>query len=84
MCVHTSHCCAVCGCKYNEPDCPVENGIEPAVYVCEYCEGNQQDWEENPRTVELKAQMDDAAKTISDLLAQLLHLKGSVQNDETK
>lgn len=35
--VHTSHCCAVCGCKYLSPFCPVETGRLPAEYPCEFC-----------------------------------------------
>ena len=35
--VHTEHCCEYHGCKYCEPDCPVENGIQEQSYSCEFC-----------------------------------------------
>lgn len=35
--VHTSHCCAVHGCKYCDSDCPVELGTHAQEYACEYC-----------------------------------------------
>jgi hypothetical protein len=36
-CVHTSHCCEKCGCKYGDPDCPVENGTAEQEFACEEC-----------------------------------------------
>lgn len=38
--VHTSHCCAVHGCKYNDDDCSVAVLGRPAEYPdsCEYCQ----------------------------------------------
>ena len=35
--VHTEHCCERHGCKYCEPDCPVENGIQKQSFPCELC-----------------------------------------------
>lgn len=35
--VHTEHCCSKHGCKYGHADCPVENGLKPQSYPCEYC-----------------------------------------------
>lgn len=36
--VHATHCCKVCGCKYFDPNCPVELGTVEAEYDCEDCE----------------------------------------------
>lgn len=35
--VHTSHCCFEHGCKYGDPECPVELGIVDQEYECEQC-----------------------------------------------
>lgn len=35
--VHTSHCCFEHGCKYADPECPVELGIVDQEYECEQC-----------------------------------------------
>ena len=35
--VHTSHCCFEHGCKYGNPECPVELGIVDQEYECEQC-----------------------------------------------
>lgn len=35
--VHTEHCCALHGCKYDNQACPVENGLAPQSYPCEQC-----------------------------------------------
>lgn len=35
--VHISHCCKWHGCKYNDPNCPVENGQVEQEYLCEWC-----------------------------------------------
>lgn len=40
--VHTAHCCPKCGCKYCDPDCPVELGIVEAKHPCEYCESEKE------------------------------------------
>jgi hypothetical protein len=34
--VHNTHCCKIHGCKYNDPDCPVEFGDLMGVY-CDEC-----------------------------------------------
>jgi hypothetical protein len=34
--VHASHCCVSHGCKYGDPNCPVEKGLSLGV-VCEIC-----------------------------------------------
>jgi hypothetical protein len=36
--VHTEHCCAVHGCKYGDPDCPVETKVQKQSYACEGCD----------------------------------------------
>jgi hypothetical protein len=36
--VHATHCCKKCGCKYGDPDCPVELGTVVALFDCEDCE----------------------------------------------
>jgi hypothetical protein len=41
--VHSAHCCKRCGCKYGDPDCPVELGSVQAEYLCEFCEENARD-----------------------------------------
>lgn len=35
--VHTEHCCEEHGCKYGDPDCPVETGRKKASFPCESC-----------------------------------------------
>jgi hypothetical protein len=35
--VHASHCCVWHGCKYGDPDCPVETGKVKQLYLCECC-----------------------------------------------
>ena len=40
--VHTRHCCPKCGCKYCDPDCPVELGLREAEYDCEDCEADRE------------------------------------------
>jgi hypothetical protein len=35
--VHTRHCCARHGCKYDNPKCPVVLGTRKAEHPCEYC-----------------------------------------------
>ena len=37
MSVHGSHCCRWHGCKYGDENCPVANGKEKQLYLCEYC-----------------------------------------------
>lgn len=39
--VHAAHCCAVHGCKYFEPDCPVVRGKVKSKYSCEDCGHDQ-------------------------------------------
>lgn len=41
--VHTSHCCIVHGCKYQDSDCTVTTGTEPQQYDCEYCTDDRKD-----------------------------------------
>jgi len=36
--VHTEHCCKDHGCKYNDNDCPIVNGVQKQSYPCEECE----------------------------------------------
>lgn len=38
MCVHTSHCCRVHGCKYGDWDCPVWLVEKAQEYPCEMCD----------------------------------------------
>jgi len=35
--VHRTHCCVIHGCKYGDPDCPVENKKVLQEYLCEQC-----------------------------------------------
>jgi signal peptidase I len=35
---HVTHCCVYHGCKYCDPNCPVENGSEIQKYTCEDCD----------------------------------------------
>lgn len=35
--VHVSHCCVIHGCKYNEEDCPVSNGLIKQTNPCWDC-----------------------------------------------
>jgi hypothetical protein len=35
--IHASHCCVWHGCKYGDPDCPVETGRIKQEYICEWC-----------------------------------------------
>lgn len=36
--VHLTHCCKRCGCKYGDPDCPVELGTLEPEFDCWDCE----------------------------------------------
>jgi hypothetical protein len=36
--VHTSHCCARHGCKYDDDDCTVRAGTRTQEYPCEECD----------------------------------------------
>lgn len=36
--VHAAHCCARCGCKYGDEDCPVVSGEIEAKYDCSECD----------------------------------------------
>ena len=36
--VHKSHCCKWHGCKYGDKDCPIVNGEEKQLYLCEDCD----------------------------------------------
>lgn len=35
-CIHTRHCCLVCGCKYGEDDCPVVIGQKKGDFTCKH------------------------------------------------
>lgn len=35
--VHLTHCCSIHGCKYGDPDCPVETLAMDTDYICEDC-----------------------------------------------
>lgn len=35
--VHTTHCCILHGCKYDDEDCTVTSGVALQEYLCEYC-----------------------------------------------
>jgi hypothetical protein len=37
-CVHSTHCCALHGCKYGDDDCPVANKTKQQHYLCETCD----------------------------------------------
>jgi hypothetical protein len=36
--VHTEHCCIIHGCKYNDENCTVANGIKTQSFPCEWCD----------------------------------------------
>lgn len=36
--VHRIHCCVFHGCKYDDKDCPVVEGLIKQAYICELCE----------------------------------------------
>lgn len=38
ICVHATHCCKRCGCKYGDFHCPVELGTVEPEFECEFCE----------------------------------------------
>lgn len=40
--VHANHCCPECGCKYDDPDCPVVNKIIEPEFACYECEEEQE------------------------------------------
>lgn len=50
-CVHTEHCCLTHGCKYNDDDCPVINGVKPQSFPCEICEEYKDHYSEPQPTV---------------------------------
>lgn len=41
--VHTGHCCVKHGCKYSDPQCPVENKKLLQEYPCEWCKEEEND-----------------------------------------
>ena len=41
--VHVTHCCVMHGCKYGDPDCPVENKEVMQEYLCEECDNTYYD-----------------------------------------
>jgi hypothetical protein len=47
--VHRTHCCNKHGCKYGDPDCPVEINLLKQDYPCEVC-SDEKDNEEFYRT----------------------------------
>lgn len=42
--VHVEHCCAIHGCKYRDPRCPVTNGQMLQKYLCEECSNMRNTW----------------------------------------
>jgi hypothetical protein len=40
--VHTEHCCVIHGCKYGDPDCPVENRRQRQTHLCEWCDNTKE------------------------------------------
>lgn len=42
--VHLAHCCAIHGCKYGDPKCPVVNGQMLQKYLCEECSNVRNTW----------------------------------------
>lgn len=52
-CVHTEHCCYIHGCKYGDPDCPVEFGFKPQSFECEECQEDKK----NPLMMRINAVM---------------------------
>lgn len=51
--VHASHCCERHGCKYGDPDCPVETGQVKALYECEECGWEKEEYRQDPFFQEL-------------------------------
>lgn len=41
--VHTEHCCAIHGCKYNDNDCPVANRVLQQSFPCQDCADDARD-----------------------------------------
>jgi len=52
--VHITHCCQKCGCKYFDPDCPVELGLAPPEFPCEDCERIKEEMELHFSTMNLR------------------------------
>lgn len=67
--VHTSHCCPKCGCKYCDPDCPVELGVAEAEYLCEYCEGEKEVLRETYSKMSL-SELSETIATLQSLVQQ--------------
>lgn len=40
--VHLTHCCVRCGCKYGDPECPVETGMMQPECECWDCEDRKE------------------------------------------
>lgn len=68
--IHTSHCCAKHGCKYNEghwgtPPCPVVNGVLKQEFPCEYCEEDEKD--ENETADAIIAWLESRVKELREM-----------------
>jgi hypothetical protein len=66
--VHIAHCCRIHGCKYGDPDCPVELDLVEQDYPCESCDHVKRD----PRVIPFCCRK-----------CQHFELDGSEYNDET-
>lgn len=66
--VHASHCCKVCGCKYCDDDCPVENGQIEAMYPCQDCYERVEDLKES-LSYKDKKQLEEIRDYINGLLS---------------
>jgi hypothetical protein len=65
--VHTSHCCPKCGCKYCDPDCPVELGLLEAEYDCESCEAELEELRNRFLSMNLY-ELTETVQYLSDLI----------------
>ena len=56
---HQEHCCVAHGCKYGNPDCPVENKTLVQTYPCEDC---GEDWKPGVWSFEVTVTCPDGTK----------------------
>lgn len=71
--VHETHCCVVHGCKYRDPDCPVENKVINQDYLCEDCNSDgiaNKDPKMSEKLAYIISPMTDAEIECGQLLSQ--------------
>lgn len=71
--VHTAHCCKKCGCKYGDPDCPVELGAAEAEYLCEWCGERKRDM-----------RREFLRMSLSELQETVVHLEKLIQKKQSE